>query len=63
MHAFAAECPAMPGCALSARHREAAPSWIQQFLPVINADAELLRLAVYFYASCTLLGTAELKMS
>ena len=36
----------MPSCALLAGHKEPVHSWIQQFLRVINADAEVLRLAV-----------------
>jgi len=46
MHALTAGCPSMPSCALLAGHKEPVHSWIQQFLRVINADAEVLRLAV-----------------
>ena len=47
MHALTAGCPSMSSWALSAGHKEPVHSWIQQFLRVINADAEALRLAVH----------------
>jgi len=46
MHTLTAECPSMPSCALSDDTESLFIAEVHHFLRGINADAEVLRLAV-----------------